>query len=293
MLILFPHSPKTPLIVDAEFADEWNAARAVGFATGFYVDHLVRSGDVVASLQILPETREPTALLLRGWMLPGEVYSTLFDALTNRGYKPQTTPDAYEEAHYLPLAYPHIQGQSPRSAWIVGDDVEAAWDIYKTFAGSNAIIKDWVKSAKNRWKDGCFLPANTPQEVFRATYRVFGEARGNLFNRGVVLREFVPIVEMGSDIRGLPIVEETRLFFWRGEILVLPDSSSPGPLDERARWEQIARRFKSPFVTVDVAHLTGGSWKVVEVGDGGVSGLPTGLDPMQFYTNLRESTKIE
>jgi hypothetical protein len=117
-------------------------------------------------------------------------------------------------------------------------------------------------------------------------FRVFREERGKLFNRGVVLREFLPIVERGSDIRGLPLVEETRLFFWQGDLLIAPDKSSPGPLDEIARWTAIARRFQSPFMTIDVALLEDGSWKIVETGDAQVSGLPTGLDPERFYASL-------
>ncbi|WP_193214572.1 ATP-grasp domain-containing protein [Luteolibacter marinus] len=114
----------------------------------------------------------------------------------------------------------------------------------------------------------------------------FREERGRLFNRGVVLREFLPIVERGSDIRGLPLVEETRLFFWQDEPLVIPEPSTPGPMDEIGRWKEIARRFRSDFLTIDVALLEDGSWKIVETGDGQVSGLPVGLDPERFYASL-------
>ena len=64
-------------------------------------------------------------------------------------------------------------------------------------------------------------------------------------------------------------------------------------MDDAARWKRIANRFKSPFITIDVAFLTDGSWKIVEVGDGGVSGLPTGLDPERFYVSLWNHTQEE
>jgi hypothetical protein len=293
MLILFPNDQNSPSHVDPEFEGEWYAARSNGFPTGFYDDYMLRSGHAGTSVLSLPAIKESMPLLFRGWMVPGDNYQALFDALRSRGYELQTTPGAYEEAHYLPLAYPHIQGHCPRSAWIVGDEVDAAWNLYAEFSNSDAIIKDWVKSAKSRWKDGCFIPANTKEETFRQIYKVFRETRGKWFNRGVVLREFMPLVAHGSDIRGLPTVEETRLFFWKGDLIVLPDERSPSPMDERARWEQLARKFKSPFMTVDVAHLIDGSWKVVEVGDGGVSGLPMGLDPMRFYAGLRHRIEVE
>jgi hypothetical protein len=57
-------------------------------------------------------------------------------------------------------------------------------------------------------------------------------------------------------------------------------------LDELGRWETIAAKFSSRFITIDVALLVDGTWKIVEVGDGGVSGLPMGLDPAKFYASL-------
>ena len=41
--------------------------------------------------------------------------------------------------------------------------------------------------------------------------------------------------------------------------------------------ESVARRFASPFLTLDVARDDEGGWIVVESGDGGVSGLPLSL----------------
>jgi hypothetical protein len=88
-------------------------------------------------------------------------------------------------------------------------------------------------------------------------------------------------------MRGMPIAEETRLFFWRGQIVVEPLAAHPSPLAERSLWEAIARRFASPLITMDVAYLRDGTWKIIEVGDGGVSGLPSGMPPEMFYDNLR------
>ncbi|WP_140798105.1 ATP-grasp domain-containing protein [Myxococcus xanthus] len=42
----------------------------------------------------------------------------------------------------------------------------------------------------------------------------------------------------------------------------------------------------SPFLTLDVAMLQDGGWAVVEVNDGGVSGLPPGLDPRTLFEAL-------
>ena len=286
LLILFPHEPFEPTKVDPSFAGEYDAARVIGFPTALYDHEALESGNTAEAFRLVPSSDSFSRCIFRGWMIPGDIYKAAYDDLMAKGYRPEVTPSAYEEAHYLPYAYPLTEGETPRSGWIEGDDVDAAWSLYANFKQQDAIIKDWVKSAKSRWKEGCFIPAGTSEERFREIYRVFREERSRLFNRGVVLREFMPIVERGSDIRGLPIVEETRLFFWHGEILVTPQGNPPSPLDERARWEGIAKRFQSPFMTIDVAYLTDGSWKIVEVGDGGVSGLPMGLEPERFFACL-------
>ena len=147
---------------------------------------------------MLPAPGKEKRVLVRGWMVPGETYRLLHEGLTARGYHPMTSPEAYDEAHYLPLAYRITEGHTSRSEWIEGDDAEAAWELYQGFRGKDAIIKDWVKSAKSRWKDGCYIPAGTTRERFAEIFRVFRGERGKLFNRGVVLREFLPLVERGS-----------------------------------------------------------------------------------------------
>ncbi len=291
-VILFPHEPSSPDTIDSEFVVEVEAARSVGFSTGFYDHKAVAAGNPKEGLASLCSCETQQSLILRGWMLPGQTYSSLYSTLVTKNYCPVTAPDDYAQAHYLPFAYPLIDGHTPRSAWIEGDDPDAAWELYQGFRAKDSIIKDWVKSAKKRWQEACYIPANTDETRFREIYRAFRAERGKLFNRGVVLREFMPIVERGSDIRGLPIVEEIRLFFWQGKVLVRPEERSPSPMDEADRWEEIASRFTSPFITIDVAYLTDGTWKIVEVGDGGVSGLPMGMEPTRFYAALWEHTKL-
>jgi len=290
LTILFPHQPFEPSSIDSVFEEEYKAAKLIGFPLAFYDHEALERDEVKEAFAQIPDSGGGTRTVFRGWMIPGEKYQIGHEELVRKGYHPVTTPEAYEEAHYLPLAYKHTKGECPRSGWLEGDDVNGAWNLYQGFCKKECIIKDWVKSAKSRWKDGCYIPANTTEKKFREIYEVFRNTRGKLFNRGVVLREFMPIVERGSSIAGLPVIEETRLFFWEGEILVLPSGSSPSPLEERSRWETVARRFQSNFMTVDVAYLEDGSWRVVEVGDGGVSGLPMGLEPTRFFSALWNSS---
>lgn len=268
---------------DPDFAAEVDAARDAGFVCRFFDFDALRAGEPYR----LPEGSGP--LLYRGWMCRDTEYAALHARLVDAGWTPVTTPAAYDEAHYLPLAYRHIVDETPRTRWIEGADEDAAWTLYDAeFRRGDALIKDWVKSAKYRWREACFLPAGTDRTRFAEVFAAFLTERSTLFEKGVVLREFHPFRELRTDMRGLPIHEEYRLFFWDGQPLVLPDVLlPPGPEAEMARWQSIARRFVSRFLSLDVARDEGGAWKIVETGDGGVAGIPGSIAPHAFYRALR------
>ena len=92
-------------------------------------------------------------------------------------------------------------------------------------------------------------------------------------------------------MRGFPLVDEYRLFYCNKRLIASAECDAPdSPLSEITIWDGIARRFASPFMSVDVARLETGGWTVIEVGDGGVSGLPLSIETGQFYEALRAAT---
>lgn len=287
--IVFPRHPLKSHKVDPDFEVEAQAAGEAGFAYTTYSHEEVMAVDLAKTTSWKSKRLEPTVnrYILRGWMMPGEYYRALYDGLRICGNELVTLPEAYERGHYLPLAYPYIETETARSVWMEGDDVTAAWELYQTMSERAAVIKDWVKSAKHRWREACYLPAHTDEARFREIYANFRRERGEQFNRGVVFREFVPLSQRGADMRGFPLVEEYRLFYFKGRLLAHPEMDESGsPLGELARWDAIARRMDCPFITIDVARKEDGGWIVIEVGDGGVSGLPLSIDPGDFYRRL-------
>jgi hypothetical protein len=288
MNLLFPSHPLKRRSPDPDFEEEAAAASSAGFEVGFYSLEDLRAGDAEQAVSALAPT--PSAgigILHRGWMMTDVHYTQLCSALRKKGYTPAINPEQYAEAHYLPSAYPHLEGFTPRSAWMLGDDVDAAWDLYQGFIHEPALVKDFVKSAKHRWGDACFLPANTTPARFGEIIHAFLDARGSHFNKGLVFRRYHNLVVQQQDLRGQPVHDEYRLFFWNGELLAAtPPLIGNGPFDEIAKWSAIATKFTNPFITIDLARQDDQSWLIIEAGDGGVSGLPLSISPETFYSQL-------
>lgn len=292
MKILFPNHPLKARLPEPGYETEFDAALAAGFACELYSLEKLRAGDATLATHLCSvASADGEAMLHRGWMMSDSLYSKLFTALVAKGYRLVATPEQYAQAHYLPKAYKLIQGQTPESVWVEGQDVAGAWEKYKQLGHPAAIVKGFVKSAKHRWNEACFIPAGTEQKRFEEILKAFLEARGHLFEKGIVLRRFHDFVKLADDIRGQPVHEEYRLFMWRGSLLAAtPAIRGNGPFDRLADWESIARKFENPFISMDIVRQQDGSWLIVEVGDGGVSGLPSSIETDLFYKTLRERT---
>lgn len=287
MFVLFPSGPGFAQECDADFRVEWDAALDAGLKCALYNPGALDKG----SQSGICGVDAGSECILRGWMMTEEEYGRLWQALNSQGAQLVVPPESYAEAHYLPLAYPLLYPETPESIWMTGDSEDAAWTLYQRLRSSDAIIKDWVKSARARWREACFIRAESDRSRFGTIFRAFRHARGTRFNRGVVLRRFVRLATRGEDMRGFPLVDEYRLFFWHGQLLAMPDVAGAECVRaEMDRWMSIARRFRSAFLTLDIAKLEDESWTVIEAGDGGVSGLPLSIPPDNFYRSLAGRT---
>jgi len=293
MKVLFPNHPLKPRLPDPGYQTEFEAARGAGFGCELYNLEDLRAGDATEATKycgMASQSGEP--IIYRGWMMSEAFYAALFGSLVARGYQPVTTPEQYAQAHYLPNAYPFLKGRTPESVWVEGKDMAGAWGKYEQRGRPAAIVKDFVKSAKHRWKEACYIPAGTERGRFDEILAAFLQARGNLFEKGIVLRRFHELVKLEDDIRGQPVHEEYRLFMWQGSLLAAtPAIRGNGPFDLLGEWEAIADRFENRFISMDIARQQDGSWLIVEVGDGGVTGLPSSIETEMFYGALHEKMK--
>lgn len=278
MRILFCR-PDSPQELDDRFALEADAADELGVRHDVIAMEDVVDDDVDRALAPLGDLDDD--VLYRGWMLTADEYARLDAAIADRGGALIVDPDAYEAAHYLPSWFAAVADRSPATRWTSSTDAAEAWAVAQALGPPPYVIKDHVKSAKERWAEACFVPADADAAAFAQICAALVDARGERFERGLVVRRYVPLAAAGGDAGER---DEHRLFFWRGRLVASApyhdvDVADP-PLTQFA---SLGRAVASPFFALDVARTVAGGWIVLEVGDGGVSTLPPTMDPRALY----------
>lgn len=236
------------------------------------------------ALEPLPRARG-RAWLYRGWMLPEEDYTALYEAVLERGDRLVVHPAAYAQAAYLPEWAPLLAERTPRSVWTWGEDIDEAWELAQDLGPPPWIIKDHLKSARQMWDRACFVPAGTDREGFGAICEGLLDFHADRFQRGFVVRRFVSLVALPYRAQGHPVFDEHRAVFWKGKLVAhapYHDIDDVQPL-KRFPFPDLGRIIDSPFFTADVGRLVGGGCTVIELNDGGCSTLPGQLDPFELY----------
>jgi hypothetical protein len=283
MDILFCSSPDMRKAPTFEAEREYEAAQQHGFRCHLMGFEDFLDGRDDRALEFLRPANGIT-LLYRGWIFREEEHVRLTAALAQRGYSLFTKTHAYAEALYFPNYYPMIAELAPRAAWSEGRDLEAAWRAARSLGRGPWIVKDYVKSVKHRWETACYLPENGDRDSFDTVCGNILKFQGSRFERGFVFREFLPLKIIGESGLGYPMCEEYRLFFFRKRLLLAaPYHRSGGTESDFSQFEKYAERFASEFLTIDVGKSTDGRWLILDVGDGGVSGIPPRVSAERFY----------
>ncbi|MEU1123667.1 ATP-grasp domain-containing protein [Streptomyces sp. NPDC005899] len=280
---LFCRDPLRPGRPDPVFAREAAAAREAG-AQVVLLDHdALLAGDVTAALG--RAGRAPGAYRYRGWMIPADRYEELERALAARGCSLLTSAADYRRAHELPGWYDTFASLTPRSVWCdlpAGSDPPgpAFWSGLAGRLGSGpGIVKDFVKSRKHEWLEACFVPELSDTARLVSVVERFAELQGEHLTGGVVLRAYEPFLPGG----------EARVWWVDGSpVLVTAHPDTPGRIGTPALAAvgEAVRRLGCRWVTTDLALREDEVWRVVEVGDGQVSGLPAGEDGESLFAAL-------
>jgi hypothetical protein len=295
MLIIFCADPLNNRKPDPEFLAEYSAAGEAGLERALIsLETLIYSGDAAGAVRGVPRYETQVLAVYRGWMLKPEQYSALYKALDERGVQLINDPAAYRHTHHLPESYPVIEPYTPRSVWLpvtldtpIGDILDAL----APFGDGPVIVKDYVKSQKHYWHEACFIPSASNRTQAESVIRRLLELQGDDLNVGLVFRQFVDFEPLGKHaVSGMPTAREYRVFYLDG----VPLLSSPyweagddsGDVPPENLFADAAQQVQSRFFSMDVAKTRDGGWMIVELGDGQVAGLPTSVDPAQFYGTL-------
>lgn len=267
---------------DPAFATESALARSSAERVAL-VDHdALLAGDTAAALARVP--RDSGTYWYRGWMMPPEVYATLERGLAERGCALFTDATAFRRAHELPGWYAEFAGLTPRSVWQARPpgappEPAALSALAAPLGAGPGVVKDFVKSRKHEWDEACFIPRLTDQAGLVSVVGRFFALQEEFLAGGVVLRAFEPFVAGG----------EARVWWLDGKPVLTtahPDTPERVPTPELDAVGAAVQALGCPFVTTDMALREDGAWRVVEVGDGQVSGLPAGADATALFTAL-------
>jgi hypothetical protein len=223
----------------------------------------------------------------RGWMLSKEAYGLMYGELSSRTIGMVSTPDDYMAAYWISGWYEHFRNVTPASIFMSLEDFEGSMgthalrDQVETCLGNGSyIVKDQVKSRKSEWDTACFAPN---YEKLPGIACEFIRLQGDSLAGGLVIREF----EEFDKAMG-----ETRVWWVNNEpVFQSPHPDNPEsfvPVDV-SFLQGYVNDFNRPFITTDIALRTDGTWRVMEVSDGQVSGTPRGFDLQALFEALLDA----
>lgn len=274
--VLFPSSYFGRTRVDEEFIGEYRSAAENGLFEPILFDQMKWFDE---GRLCLTGGRECRALY-RGWMMKPEEYSRFYKALGECGVKLITDPEAYERFHIFPNIYGEFSGDTPKMLTVPpGGSCDLAQ--VKSQLG-RFMVKDYVKSVKGTDFPKYFSEDITEEE-FGRQLEIFYKYRGSLLTGGLCFKQYVELMNYGGH------TNEWRVFYLFGNVLSrCPNSGAPDHVP--APPEELVKKYSaldSPYYTVDYAELADGSWKVLEAGDGSVSGLSPGQDMGAYFRAVK------
>ena len=275
--VLFPSDYFNPTAVDPDLQAEYEAVKENEMLTPmlFSYEAWFEHGELVLSDSV----DSATGAVYRGWMMKPEQYEQFHEALRKQKIYLVTHPDEYRKLHMFPNVYEQVREDSARILLFplhAPIDISLVQESFPRF-----MVKDYVKSVKGT-EFPKFFDGSTTQEEFDRWMEVFYKYRGELLTGGICIKEYLDLKRYDGK------TNEYRMFYADGRGITLEPNSGQAdfaPKPPRALLEKY-RSLGSPFYTVDYAELADGSWKVIETGDGSVSGLSDRQDAGAFFRAL-------
>ncbi len=278
-LILFPSSYFSISNVDEDLQREYDAVRSTGLfdMVLFGYDQWFNENRLLVNY--VP--KEERLAVYRGWMMKPEQYDQFHKRLLEKKIRLVTEPEQYRLMHLFPNVYEAVKEDTVKMMLFPLHSQIDVEQVKKSF--HRFIVKDYVKSVKGTEFPSYFDQSIT-QEEFDQWMNYFYKYRGNLLTGGFCIKEFVDLKKYGDH------TNEWRVFYINHQVASVYRNSGQGtdtPEPPRSLIEKYGN-LSSPYYTVDYAELEYGSWKIIETGDGQVSGLSEGQDYEQYYRGLHQ-----
>lgn len=157
-----------------------------------------------------------------------------------------------------------------KSAWTTDLSDKDIIRVLNQFSGP-VTIKDFVKSRKHEWYSAFYIPnAQNFSQALEVIHNFITRQGENLVG-GLVIREFVPLLQTGTYLSNNPTFEEYRVFYWQRNPFVVIDYWGKNFESLNANDQQFIKKqgadIKSSFFTIDFARKINGDLTIMEIGD--------------------------
>lgn len=282
-LFIFPQDIFDRHAVDGAFAREALHVLMSGEHTVALLDTLALSEGAPRRLfRNLSSQAGVRNAVYRGWMLNAAEYALLEQALLDSDITLKTSSEQYVRAHHLPGWYEVFEGLTPKSYFWNPFGEQSLEGFVAELPEQAYVVKDYVKSRKHEWDTACFAPSvESLPAVVNEFVRL--QTEDGSFVGEVVVREYEQFDKE---------VGEARVWWVDGEFVVSlphPDNPEQLPAVDKEFLDAVqacVRGLGCPFVVTDIASTVDGVWRVIEVGDGQVSGLPRGFTGYSLWEAL-------
>jgi len=156
------------------------------------------------------------------------------------------------------------------------------------------IVKGKTNSRKHQWNS--MMYAENKKSLRNIIRTLLNDSL--ICDQGIVVREFVPLKNLGYGINGLPFSHEWRMFFYKENLLahafywsnceIIVDT--PQEAIDFAKKVAIIISKHTNFFVLDIAQTEDNKYIVIEVNDGQQSGLSL-IEPDILYKNLAKEIK--
>lgn len=281
-LILFPSSFFSVNKVDEDLQAEYDAVVSTGLfeIALFSYDKWFNEGKFI--VKGAPE--EIRQAVYRGWMMKPEQYKLFYEKLLEKNIRLVTDSEQYKLMHIFPNVYKLLKADTAKMEIYPLHEQLDVEQLKKSF--ERFMVKDYVKSVKGT-KFPQYFDQSIDQESFDRWMEVFYKYRGGLLTGGICIKEFLRLKRYNGR------TNEYRVFYINHEVATISGNSAQGinaPLPPKKLIEKY-NNLESLYYTIDYAELDDGTWKIIEAGDGEVSGLSEYQDHEQYFRTLYQCFK--